>query len=310
MKEVKVVAVIATYRRPTELARLLASLEKSTVPFHAVVVTDNAGDAATGQVMEKCEIPYRLVLPGSNLGCGGGLRAAEAEALRQYPDLTHVCVLDDDVVVERATIAGLLETMAAQGAGSACPLAHDAAGKLGWHPGLTRGRAFKVLRRAATPAEYLEKCGTEPEPFNWATGVMLLVSRGTLDKAGLHRDDFWMRGEDLDFALRITAVAKGVLVPTLTVAHLPPGGGKVVNNFPERMKNSAMLQNCAYLAARTSHGLSLARNWPGNVRWHIRRFGLRALGDVIRATWLGAVCGRPAGVAKGGYFRKRLAVGK
>lgn len=305
-----VVAVIATYRRPAELGRLLASLEKSTIRFHAVVVTDNASDLETQRVVDRCSLPYRLVVPGANLGCGGGLRAAESEALRQYPGLTHLCVLDDDVVLQPSTLAGLLDAMDAQGAGSACPMPHDVDGRLGWFPGLVRRKPFNVLRRAATAAEYLEKCGPAPELFTWATGVALLVSRPVLDRAGLHRDDFWMRGEDLDFALRVTNVAKGVLVPTLPVAHLPPGGGKVIDNFPERMKHGAMLQNCAYLAARTPHGLAIARNWPGNAWRHLRRFGMRALGDVLRAFWLGAVRSRPAGVAKGEYFRNRLAAGR
>jgi hypothetical protein len=95
----------------------------------------------------------------------------------------------------------------------------------------------------------------------------------------------------------------------MLVAHLPPGGGKVVYNFPERMKHGAMLQNCAYLALRTKHGRRIAKNWPGNAWRHVRHFGFRALGDVLRAAWLGGVCGRPAGVTKGDYFRRRLSAG-
>jgi GT2 family glycosyltransferase len=305
-----VVAVIATHRRAFELGRLLASLERSTVPLRAVVVTDNGGDAATREAVERSAIPHRLLVPGTNLGCGGGLRLAEEEALRVYSELTHVWVLDDDVELPPKTLRLLLDAMAAHDAGAACPMPHDVDGRLGWFPGVIHRERFDVLRRARTPAEYLERCGEQPELFTWATGVALLVSRAALDRAGLHRDDFWMRGEDLDFSLRVTKVTRGVLVPSALIGHLPPGGGKVVDDFPERMKHGAMLQNCAYLGFRTRHGRSIAMKWPGNAWRHLKKFGIGAIGDLFRAMWNGAVCGRPAGVSKGDFFRRRLGRGK
>ena len=297
----RVVAVIATYRRPLELRRLLDSLSRSDVALHGVVVADNADDAATREIVAGGGGEY-IAAPG-NLGCGGGLALAEKTALAVFPELTHVWVLDDDVVVQRDTLGHLLGA----GAGSACPQAADARGALNWFPGLLDRLTFNILRKAPTPEAYLATCGSAPEPFSWATGVALLVTRETLEKAGLHRSDFWVRGEDLDFSLRCTQAAPGVYVPLARVAHLPPGGGLVVDDFPERMKHAAMLQNAAFLSCRTAHGRRLLKHVPGNSFRHIRRFGIRALADVIRATWLGAVRGLPAGAPGGTHFRERLA---
>ncbi len=296
----KTVAVIATYRRPTEVARLLASLEKSTLALHGIVVVDNAADPATRTAV----VPHRYIAAPDNLGCGGGLRLAEETALREFPELTHLWVLDDDVVVEPATLATLLAQMG--DAAAACPQAADAGGRLNWFPGLLNRAKFNVLRRASTPAEYLAECGPPPEQFSWATGVALLVTRAVIESAGLHRSDFWVRGEDLDFSLRITAIARGCYVPTAQVAHLPPGGGIVVDDFPERMKHAAMLQNSAYLIARTAHGRRLSKHWPGNAWRHLRRFGPSAFGDILRAAHLGALCGLPAGAPGGETFRQQL----
>jgi hypothetical protein len=96
-------------------------------------------------------------------------------------------------------------------------------------------------------------------------------------------------------------------VPKAHLAHLPPGGGRVVDDFSERMKHGAMLQNCAYLFARTSHGRGLARHWPGNAWRHLRRFGIRSAPDIFMALALGALAGRPAGAPRGDYFRRKLA---
>ena len=295
----KAVAVIATYRRHAEVARLLASLENSTLPLHGIVIVDNAADLTA-----STSLPHHIVAAPGNLGCGGGLRLAEETALREFPDLTHLWVLDDDVVVEPTTLATLRDQMA--DAGAACPQAADADGRLNWFPGLRDRAKFHILARAKTPGEYLQKCGPEPESFTWATGVALLVTRAAIERAGLHRGDFWVRGEDLDFSLRITAIARGCYVPTAQVAHLPPGGGIVVDDFSERMKHAAMMQNSAYLLARTAHGRPLAKHWPGNAWRHLRRFGLHAFPDILRAAILGALKGVPAGVPGGDYFRRKL----
>jgi N-acetylglucosaminyl-diphospho-decaprenol L-rhamnosyltransferase len=308
VSEPRVVAVVATYRRPSELGRLLTSLEQSHVPFHGIVVTDNASDAATAEVVGRTSIQHRLVQPGENLGCGGGLRRAEETVLREFPDFTHIFVLDDDAVVPPETLGGLLEGAKKMNTGVACPIVHDAEGQIGWFPGLLKRRSLKALSRVGTPANYLAQIGPSLEYFTWGTGVAMLVSRGTLERVGLHRDDFWMRGEDLDFALRVTWSPRGVFVPTVSVAHLPPGG--VVNNFAERMKDAAMIQNCTFLITRTRHGKGIAKFWPVNAWRHLKRFGLRSIFDLVRAVWLGGVRGRPAGVPGGEYFRQRLARGK
>ena len=300
----RVVTVTATYRRPVELQRLLDSLRKSKVALHGVVITDNADDPTTRTLVEKNGGHY-VAAPG-NIGCGGGLALAEGAALTAFPDLTHVWVLDDDVVIEPDTLGALLDAMMAEGAGSACPQAADVRGGLNWFPGLLDRTKFNILRHAATPEAFLKESGPEPERFSWATGVALLVTRATLEKAGIHRGDFWVRGEDLDFSLRCTQAAPGIYVPTARVAHLPPGGGLVVDDFAERMKHAAMLQNAAFLSAHTAHGRRLIRHVPGNSFRHIRRFGLGAMSDVIRATWLGAIRSLPAGAPGGGDFRARL----
>jgi GT2 family glycosyltransferase len=286
---------------------MLDSLAKSEHPLHGIVVTDNADDPALRAALTGTRLRY-ITAPG-NPGCGAGLAIAEATALAAYPELTHLWILDDDVVIQPETLGTLLAAMSATGAGSACPQAADARGGLNWFPGLIHRSKFDILRRAATPAEYLARCGPEPEPFTWATGVAILVHRDTFEKAGPHRTDFWIRGEDLDFSLRCTAATPGIYVPTAQIAHLPPGGGLVVDDFPERMKHAAMLQNAAYLAFRTPHGRRLLRHIPGNSFRHIRRFGVNALPDIIRATWNGAVLGLTAGATGATHFREGLSRG-
>lgn len=305
----KVVAVIATYRRLKEIERLLAALENSSYSLHALVVVDNASDEETRSAVARCLVPHCWVDAGKNLGCGGGLRFGEAVAFREFPELTHLWILDDDTVPETSTLAELLKAMETCVAGAACPQVRDARGRLNWFPGLRDRRAFASLCKSATPEDFIAREGTKPQPFLWATGVALLVAREAVERGGFHREDFWVRGEDLDFSLRITAITLGIYVPTAHLAHLPPGSGEVVDDFSERMKHAAMLQNCAFLFTRTRHGRALLRHWPGNGFRHLRRFGFSTIFDLVMALMMGAVAGWPAGVLRGDYFRRRMTRG-
>lgn len=285
-----VVAVTATHRRPREVARLLASLAKSTLPLRAVIVTDNAGDFSA-----DAEIETHHLTPGRNLGCGGGLALAEKEALARFGDaLTHVWVLDDDAVVEPDTLATLLDAMTRGGADAAHPLAVDGRGMLGWFPGLLDRAKFRAIQQPQTPDDFVARCGPEPIPFSWAQGIALLVTRRVLDELGSHRTDYRVRGEDLEFSLRITHRHRGLYVPTARVQHLPPSGDAAGDEYD---KHCAMLQNIAFTALRLPHGRRIVPTIPGNWLRFLNTWGWsqRTLADAARAFRRGAILAQPAG---------------
>ena len=292
-----VVAVIATYRRAQELRRLLGSLEKSTHPLRGAVVVDNADDPATADAIAASTLEAQRIVPGANLGCGGGLALGEQLALAHFPDATHLWILDDDAVVAPGALGILLAALDAEHAVVASPLIVAADGALGWFPGLTDAEKFRIIREPQTPAEFIARCGTAPVPFSWSTGVALLVTRRAIETLGFHRTDYWVRGEDLEFSLRLTHRERGVFVPTALVEHLPPPSTPAARE-EEYVKHRAMIQNIAYTALRLPHGRRIARTIPGNCRRFLRTWGWwnpRILADTIAALWRGAILARPAG---------------
>ncbi len=294
-----VVGVIATFRRPAELERLIGSLEQLPQHFRALVVVDNAGDADTRARVERARIPTRYLSPGANLGCGGGLAAGEHFALEKLGrDWTHLWILDDDTVVSPDSLEVLLAAMASEQAVAAHPLVTDAAGQLGWYPGLLDGGKFRAARQPGTPEQFIASCGAAPVPFSWCQGIALLVARRALERLGLHRGDFWVRGEDLEFSLRLTYGGKGIYVPAARVQHLPPPPGPVSSD-EEYRKHGAMLQNIAYTAAHLPHGRRLVRTIPGNVLRFLRTWGWspRVLAEAGRVLARGAIGGEPAGAS-------------
>src|SRR5436305_1906962 len=104
MPPAKVIALTATYRRPAELERLIRSLEKSTVPLTALIIIDNSAEDSVKRIAGSASFPHLYHPSPKNLGCGGGLHLGETLALKRFPDLTHLWILDDDCIVEPDTL--------------------------------------------------------------------------------------------------------------------------------------------------------------------------------------------------------------
>jgi GT2 family glycosyltransferase len=303
-----VVGAVATYKRPLELARLLESLKNAGVDFGAVVIADNGNDPAARQAFESSGI-RGLYLPQSvNAGCSGGLRVASMAACEQFKnEMTHLWILDDDAVVLPGTLGTLLDTMERNDADAACPMTLDGEGNIGWFPGLIDGNKLRAIRDSGKPEIYVAHQGGEPAPFSWSTGVALLVSRRAISELGFHRGDYWIRGEDLEFSLRITHRYKGIFVPAATVLHIqaPVSGGE--SRLDAYLKHCAMLQNLCYTSLHLPHGRRIARTIPGNFWRFFKTWPLKeALPDAMLAFWLGAILAKPAGTKGAEHFHDRL----
>jgi GT2 family glycosyltransferase len=295
--KLSVVALVATYHRPKELARLLKSLSAIESGLLLTIVVDNGDSPEVQEIVEVARCSTHYVNPGRNLGCGGGLRLA-GERARELTSAvcTHYLILDDDAVLAPDTLAALAAGAESQGADAAYPLVVNEEGHVGWIPGVQGADRAMYHAEGLTAEQFQQRFGNQPREFTWAQGICLLVSRRTVEATGWHRDDFWVRGEDLDFSLRLTARARGVFVPAAVVKHLPPPPSPV-SREEEYLKHQAMLQNVAYLCARSPHGRRLLRTVPGNWWRFLRTWGFTppVMLDAVRSFWRGAWKAKTAG---------------
>lgn len=295
--KLSVAALIATYRRPHELQRLLRSLTQVN-GLAAVIVVDNEGSAAVRVLIEQTYAGAHYLHPGSNAGCGGGLKIAEEYALHLPGEkFTHLLILDDDAVLPPDTLTVLAEAMDREKADLAYPLVTGENGWIGWLPGLRQRSRELGGSFDGTPAEFRARFGAAPRDFVWAQGICLLVARPALERCGTHRNDFWVRGEDLEFSLRYTAQGRGIFVPTVAVQHLPPAENTAPLREAEYLKHCALVQNMAYIGFRLPHGHRIAWAIAGALRRFVGTWGWRlpTLADGLRAFLRGAILARPAG---------------
>lgn len=301
----RVVAVVVTWHREPEVERLLESLERSTVPLHGCVVIDHAGTLASEQ--KKRPYPVHVVKDLTNPGPGAGWANGTRLAWEVFGE-TDVWYLDDDVVIPSETLSLLLRER--QGADAICPLLEDAGGRLWGFPEPVSETDQKKIREAKTPADALRLLGRGPHGFCWATGACILVRCDALKRVGLHRGDFWMLGEDLEFSMRLAAQGRAVFTCLISVPHLPPEPpDAAAAKKADYRKFCSLLQNLSYLAFHSPHSRHLWRYLPGNFRRFFRSHGIQlsTARDALTCLWFGALRGQPAGRKSGIALRERIA---
>lgn len=294
----RVAAAIATHRRPAELGRLLRALAAGHTPLDGgVFVADNASEP---EARALCDEAGARWLPRENLGPGPAWNTAAAAALAD-DGVTHLLVLDDDVVPGPDAAERLLAVLG--GNGAAAPLLSDGDGRLWAFPEPRETPLRKSIRRAATAAECRELLGPGAHPFAWATGACMLYTRCAFVESGGFREDFWMLGEDLDLSMRVAAAHGGVFTASVIVPHLPPApDDPVAAAAANRRKFLALLQNLSYLAFHSPHSAHLRTYLAGNFKRYLLTEGAgpSAVSGALRAFALGALRARPAGCKDGG----------
>ena len=303
-----VAVAIATHRREAQLQRLLAALGKSDLPLTGgIFVADNASSPETRTVCEAVSGVAWLPRPVNN-GPGPAWNTAAAKAL-ENPDVTHVLVLDDDVVLPAHALNGLLEALVTTGAAASAPLLFDEKNRLWAFPEPCEVALRAIIRRIHTPEECRQAFGDVPHPFCWATGACMLYTRQAFETLGFFREDFWMLGEDLEFSMRAASLLGGVFTAAVAVPHLPPPAKAAATRTSHRLKFLALLQNLSYLAFHSPHRGHLRSYLAGNFKRYVRTEGWApgTLWDGWCAFYEGALWKQPAGTAAGARLRERAA---
>jgi rhamnopyranosyl-N-acetylglucosaminyl-diphospho-decaprenol beta-1,3/1,4-galactofuranosyltransferase len=305
-----VVAVTATYERVELLKRLISSLSKAGPELGGLVVVDNSPGGTAKSAVNQANFEVVYCHPGQNLGCGAGLRLGMEKSLAHFGGrITHFLMLDDDAELPPNAVSSLLEVGRQANAEVMYPMIVNEKGNIGWFPGLLGSpTAWEVIRRVKTPEEYRKECGNTSLPFTWSTVICLLISRRAVNAVDLPADNFWVRGEDIEYSLRLTSRFKSAFVPSVVVRHLVPTATEN-NSRSEILKHLAMMQNLAFMGTRLPHGRAVLRHFPGNVYRFIRAHGLNwtSFKFLTLALWLGAVKGKPAGETGYNTFQQQFA---
>jgi GT2 family glycosyltransferase len=204
---------IVTYNRRRRLEACLASVAAQSVRPAEVLVVDNGSSDDTVAWLAAAHPDVRVLALGENLGPAGA-----RNRLLQTADTELVLLVDDDVLLERHTLARLIDGLAASGATVAAPLLVHAD-----RPDVVQYAGFDVhflcvgISRGGTRAELEWRA---PYRVAAVAGAALLVRRRAALAAGGFDERFAFHREDGEFCARVTqAGGVCVIVPSAVARH-------------------------------------------------------------------------------------------
>jgi N-acetylglucosaminyl-diphospho-decaprenol L-rhamnosyltransferase len=229
-------------------------------PPYEVVFFDNASTDGTPEAVERRHPDVRLVRSERNLGYAAGNVAALAHARAAQ----WVVFLNQDTVVGRRFVVGLLEAVRSTGASAA-----QANMILPWQPcaaGWDRTTAHPDLHVAeltrAAYVAYTVRDAAVIAPTLFVTGAAFIVDRSVLDRiGGLFDPSFWAYGEDTDLSLRLRAAGlTAVVAGEAAMYHdLTPSTGLSVRSL---RKTALILRNRHLACLRSMRTAEYLRMLP------------------------------------------------
>ena len=213
-----VAVAVLTHNRPDDLAALLTALGKQTHPVDTVVVVDNGTDRLDMAAFEA-DLRIQHITSEANLGGAGGFSLAILSALATNAD--WVWVMDDDARPEQADcLEVLLAETAARRLDAVSPIivAPEDDTRLSF--------PFRVDGRLCYDRAAVERTPYWPDQALLFNG--LLIRRETIFEVGLPDLKLFIRGDEVDYLLRMreASIAFGTVS---TTAFTHPTGWAEVN---------------------------------------------------------------------------------
>ena len=220
----RVAAIVVTHNRPELLQQALAALRLQTRPLDAIVVVDNASDAASAHRLGRPD-DVTVLRSDTNLGGAGGFALGMAHAFAAGHD--WIWLLDDDAIARPDALARLFDTFDALGAqatdvGALCGSVREFGDIALQHR--RRYHRLSGVERALPRRSYAKApCRTDTASF-----VGLLVSATAIARAGLPEPAFFLAYDDTEYTLRLGRAGLAIwLAPASVVEHLRERRGRL-----------------------------------------------------------------------------------
>ncbi len=254
----------------------------------AVYVVENGSQDGSVEFVREHFAAVNLIDPGSNLGFVGGNNLVLDELLKRGTAGRYVLLLNPDTIVRPDTFRVMIAFMDATPAAGAATCRVDlASGGLDWacHRGfptpwssLTHMLGLqRVFPRSPLFARYHRKWQnlSTTHEVDAITGAFFLVRREAFEQVGALDTDYFMFGEDIDWAFRLKAAGWKVFYhPGTSILHykgvstgLKAHSGRLTRATAER---KARVSGYFAEAMRIFYDKHLAANDSALVRWLVR----------------------------------------
>ncbi len=218
-----IAAIIVTFNRKALLIECLEANLAQTRSLDRIIVIDNASTDGTPEhltdhgLLEDDRIDY--IWLDENIGGAGGFARGMARAMEG--DFDWMWLMDDDAIPDADALEKLLAGrggLPTHTAGEPYVLTSCVTGKTG-EIDLQHRRRVDLATLGSTALE-TEAYSLRVAEIDAGSFVGFMVSRGTVDKVGFPRADFFIYYDDTEYSLRIRkAGGKIYLIPRSRIVH-------------------------------------------------------------------------------------------
>ncbi len=237
MKTTDLSIIIVNYNTKELLTQCLKSVLVSKMAAYSmeIIVVDNSSTDGSAETVKKNFSNVKIIQLSENAGFSAGNNAGVKKAGGAY-----VLLLNSDTKVNADTLKNMIDFMKEHpdvGAATCKLLLPDGAMDPACHRGFPTPWAsftyFSGLERLFPQSSFFGqyhqgfKDLTKPHEIDSPSGAFFLVRRNVIDKVGLLDEDFFMYGEDLDWAYRIHEAGwKIYFNPEVSTLHLKKQSGR------------------------------------------------------------------------------------
>ncbi len=195
--------VLLNYGGWRDTLECLDSLEGLDYPNYRTVVVDNASPDGSEAELRRARPDLSMIQSGANLGFAGGNNLGIRHALERGAH--YVWLLNNDTVVEAASLTKLVETAEAEpsvGMVGSKLLFYDAPDRLQAAGG---GRLLAPLGLTTEFGRDARDDGSWDKPLalDHLSGASMLVRREAIEAVGLMDESYFMYREETDWCLRM-----------------------------------------------------------------------------------------------------------
>ena len=196
----QITAVIVTYNRKELLVNCLKAVWEQTVALEHILIVDNASTDGTVEYLDSegwlSQSQISLLCLENNIGGAGGFANGMKHAMKQGAE--WLWLMDDDGVPEKNCLEKLVKVSAEKKLGAISPLQVD----INDHS----RPAFPIFSPSRSfieklPYEHEMSIPFTPNEANLFNGI--LISSDSIEKVGLPRVELFIRGDEVDYTLRM-----------------------------------------------------------------------------------------------------------
>jgi GT2 family glycosyltransferase len=276
MKSVDISVIIVNFNTVNLLREYLMSLEKAdTKAFYMeIIVVDNGSKDGSNDMVRE-EFPHViLVEQGDNLGFAKANNIGMKQAVGRY-----VLLLNSDTEVNHDTLAVMIAFMDANpriGLSTCKVLLQDGSMDPASHRGFPTPWAsftyFLGLERIFPHSRFVSQYHQgykdihSIHQIDSPSGAFFFLRRSVIERVGLLDEEYFMYGEDLDFAYRIKSAGFEIWFnPTVSTLHKKKQSGRAHNDMLLRKK----INHHFYTTMKIFYRRHLEKKYPWIVNFFV-----------------------------------------